>query len=262
MGKFIENTPYMVELSNFRSLVGLLITSILILGMGSGGYMLLEGFSFVDAFYMTLITVTTVGFGEVRALSPAGKVFTCFLIFFGIGYIAICAQALSAALVEKIMTQPTDLAQKRIDAIRDHYIICGFGRVGYSAAEHLTSQGAECVIVDRSPEGFEEDYPELNTKDTNIIFGDATDEDTLLKAGIARASGLMCVLPSDPDNLFIILTARDLNPNLHIVTRTTNKKNHERRLIKAGADEVISPYRIAGIEIASYLLRATTDLPN
>ena len=249
----------MLDFSQRRFVIIFLLVSIGGIAFGTIGYMLLESFTMFEGFYMTMITVTTVGFGEIRPLSPAGRGFTCILIVFGVSYIAVMAQAITITMIRSLMEPDHSVMNQKIDDLEGHYIICGFGRVGLSASEYLIKKGSPFVVIDRNADDLLEEFPEMKNINILILQGDATDEAVLKKAGIQKAKGLMCVLPSDPDNLFIILTARELNKDLHIVSRTSNKKNHEKRLLRAGADEVISPYRIAGIEIATCLLTATKD---
>lgn len=221
------------------------------LGVGTVGYSLIDGFSPIDAFYMTVITITTVGYGEIQQLSEAGRIFTIFLILFGVGSIAFAAGAFTELIIER-SANPNRWKkpmEKKISKLKGHTIICGHGRVGAAAAEHFKKNHAQFVVIENSPEGLKE----LQELGYHFIQGDGTREEVLLKAGIKRASSLIAVLNSDPDNLFAVLTARELNPVLRIIARTEHSTS-ESRMLRAGADSVISPFVAAGQRVAESLL--------
>lgn len=221
---------------------------------GTAGYMLIEGYPPLDAFYMAVITISTVGFGEINPLSDAGRIFTTFLILTGIATLGFAGHAVVESLLEKVWSGHSEIKKmkKKIDQLSSHYIICGFGRVGDVAALQLHKSGVDFLIVEFSPEQCQD------IKDHGWLFieGDATREQVLLDAGIKRASGLLALLDSDPKNLFIALTARELNPTLHIISRSEDKTT-ERKILRAGADSVISPHATAGKQIADDLMAAT-----
>ena len=240
-------------LPNTKIVVGFIITAAFLF-IGTAGYMLIEQFTLLDALYMTVITITTVGFGEINPLSPTGRIFTMFLIVFGFGSIGFLVAAFTEAIIEQASSPllKRKAMHKRIKQLRNHAIICGFGRVGIAAAEHFHKAGASFVILESDQEQIkflqEHQYPYLE--------GDATKEEFLLAAGIKQASSLMALLNADPENLFTVLTARELNPTLHIIARTETTSS-ESRMLRAGADSIISPYASAGRSVADKILKLT-----
>lgn len=236
---------------------GALVT-LIFMAVGTAGYALIENYTVLDALYMTVITITTVGFGEVQTLTEAGRIFTIFLILFGFGSIGFLAHAFTEAIIERAASKNLGkkTMQKRIKQLQNHVIICGFGRVGEAAAEYFASTGSEFIVIETSEEQLKliEDY--------NYIYmeGDATREDTLLAAGIKKAGALVALLDSDPENLFTVLTARELNPTLHIIARTEIATS-ESRMLRAGADSIISPYAYAGRKVAETILSTTEEAP-
>ncbi len=236
-----------------KILFGTLIT-LGFLAIGTVGYTLIEEFTLLDAFYMTVITISTVGFGEIHTLSESGRIFTIFLIIFGFGSIGFLAHAFTEAIVEQATS--TNLGIKtmknRIMQLDKHVIICGFGRVGEAAAEHFSAAGTDFVVI----ENDEEQLKFIKESDYHYLEGDATREDTLLAAGIKKASALLALLNSDPENLFAVLTARELNPTLQIIARA-ELATSESRMLRAGADSIISPYATAGRSVADKVLATT-----
>jgi voltage-gated potassium channel len=218
--------------------------------VGTLGYIGLENWSVVDALYMTVITLSTVGFGEVQPLSTAGKVFTTGLIVSGVAMVAYLAGAIGQHIVSGALTGTLrrKRMQRSVDALTNHYIICGFGRVGSEVARDLTLRGRPCVVVE-----MEANELARRSHDHLHIIGDAVEDDTLRQAGIARALGLVAATGDDATNLFITLSACTLNRNLVIVARA-NQPASETKLRQAGATHVISPYTISGQRIAAQLL--------
>jgi voltage-gated potassium channel Kch len=225
-----------------------------VLTAGTCGYMVLEGYSIFEGIYMTVITVTTVGFGELRPLSDPGRGFTTLLILIGFGALAFVGHSLAESLFVNISSGMSEIKKmkKRISQLKSHYIICGFGRVGASAVDHFIESKVPFVIIEANPKLIKE----IREEGYNVIEGDATHEDLLLEAGIKSASGVLALLDSDPDNLFIVLTGRELNPVLHIIARVDDTSS-EKKIIRAGADSVISPFTAAGNQIACNILTAT-----
>ncbi len=222
----------------------------LLLFTGTVGYHLIEQFSLLDALYQTVITVTTVGFGEVHPLSPPGRVFTLFLILFGLGIVTYgLSQVARWALELKLGELLGRRSIRAVKRLRGHYIICGHGRMGSAAAERLQMERVPFVVIDRDPGQTEV----LKEKKYSFVIGDATDEEILRAAGIQHAKGLAALLPSDADNLYLVMTARLLNPDLIIVARALTEEA-ERKLYRAGASEVIAPYRVSGYRIALHLV--------
>ena len=252
----IDLTPKISSLGPGRIIRGIIILTV-ILGVGTAGYMLIEGWSFLDSLYMTTITITTVGFGEVGSVSSAGRVFTIFIIFSGIGIIAYLLGIVAQAMVEfqlRSIIGRTKLEFK-IRSIKNHYIICGFGRIGKIIARELKANKTPMVVIDNAPETI----PLLESGDIPYIHADATGEDVLIEAGIENAKGLVSVVASDADNLFITMSARGLNPGLFILVRA-DEEHTEKKLMRAGADRVFMPYLIGGQKMAHTLIKpAVTD---
>ncbi len=224
---------------------------VVIASVGTLGYMGLEDWSILESLYMTVITLSTVGFAEVRPLSPAGKVFTAGLIVAGVGSITYLFAAIGQNVISGELTGSLRKArmQRRIDALAGHYIICGYGRVGQQVAVDLRTDGAQSVVVDEQEAAFDGLPAEVLS-----LTGDASDDEVLKMAGIERAAGLVATTRDDAVNLMISLTARTLNPDLTIVARA-NQPASEAKLLLAGATQVISPYTISGRRIARQLLR-------
>jgi voltage-gated potassium channel len=219
---------------------------------GVVGFILFEGWSFLDSVYMTVTTLTTVGFGEVRPLSSEGRIFTMSLIAIGFFGLVATVGALADALVDGELGEALKRRRIRrtVERLTDHYIICAFGRVGRSAAEELKEQGVPCVAIDT----LVELEPLMEEQGIPSIIGDPTDDDVLKQAGIERARGLVCAVDSDAVNVYITLTARALNPNLSIVARASNPESVD-KLYRAGADRVVSPYILSGKRMAFLALR-------
>lgn len=218
-----------------------------ILAIGTAGYMVLEDASALDAFYMTLITLTTVGFGEVIELDATGRLFTIGLISAGvIGFattIALLAQLVQEGALGERGKQRR--MQKKIDHLSDHYIVCGYGRVGRAVAHQLYAEGVEFVIIDKG----ERDSEDVRSEGFHYELGDATQESVLRAAGLERAHGLVCALPDDPDNVFIALAARSINPDITIVSRVSDP-GAAPRLVQAGVNRIVSPYETSGRHMA------------
>lgn len=230
---------------------------LVILATGTIGYSVIEKWGMLDSLYMTVITITTVGFREVRTVSETGRIFTIFIIFSGMGIIAyilgIVAQAMVDLQVRTIIGR-TKLGFK-IRSIKNHYIICGFGRIGKIIGRELKSKKIPMVLIDNNPDTKHI----LENGNIPYINDDATNEDVLLEAGIERAKGLISVVASDADNLFITMTARGLNPGLFILTRADEEQT-EKKLMRAGANKVAMPYLIGGQKMAHTIVKpAVTD---
>ena len=234
-----------------------LVILVVILFIGSVGYMLIEGWDFLDSLYMTVITITTVGFGEVREVTVLGRVFTIFIIFFGIGIIAYILGMVAQAMVElrvRSIIGRRKLGQK-MRSMKNHYIICGYGRIGKIITRELKANEIPMVVIDNDPE----EKQTLENEGTPYIIDDATSEEVLLEAGLERARGLVSVVASDADNLFITITARGLKPELFILARA-DEEHTEKKLLRAGANKVVMPYLIGGQKMAQTLIRpAVTD---
>jgi voltage-gated potassium channel len=219
--------------------------------------MLIEHWRFLDALYMTVITITTVGYREVIPVSEKGRIFTIFIIFSGMGIIAyilgIVAQAMIDFQVRSIIGRRR--LGRKIRSMKDHYIICGYGRIGKIIGRDLLASKIPMIVIDNEPEI----HSGLDEENIPFIHDDATSEDVLVEAGIQRAKGLVSVVGSDADNLFITMTARGLNPGLFILARA-EQEHSEKKLIRAGADRVVLPYLIGGQRMAQTLIKpAVTD---
>ncbi len=228
--------------------LGLLI--VVTLG-GTLGYMLIEGWSLLDAFYMTVISLTSVGFGEVHPLSHAGKLFTVLVILGGVAVVAVALSYGSRIVLEGQLERfmGRRKLEKEIARLRDHYVICGYGRMGRVITREFLKKPIPFIVVERDPEIF-------RTIDPGVlaICGNAEDDAVLQAAGIERARGLVSVVSSDADNVYITLTAAGLRPDLYIVARAGDE-NAERKLLRAGASKVVCPYVIGGAGIANAILR-------
>ena len=223
-----------------------------IMALGTIGYMLIEGWGFNDAAYMTAITLSTVGFGEVRELTPAGRWFTIVLILLGVGLIVYIFSSLAESLFAISMEQELRKRRSRnmVKKVKDHVIICGFGQVGRSAASALLGSGQRVLAIDTDP------VQVAAALDQGLLAlqGDATLDDTLLEAGLERASGLVVCSGDDATNLFIVLSARALNPEVSIISRANQVINQD-KLRRAGANRVVSPYEIGGRHMANIVIR-------
>jgi voltage-gated potassium channel len=216
--------------------------------IGTGGYMAIEGWQFTDALYMTVITLSTVGFSEVSPLSPEGRFFTTLLIVAGVAAVAYLFSAISHHVVSGELhgTMRRRQMQRKIDSFNNHFIICGFGQVGAQVVESLRQRGKECVVIETATEEYE-------SIDVPLIAGNAEDDDILKLAGIERAAGLVAATGDDASNLFITVSAHTLNKNLTIVARA-NYTSSEAKLRYGGATHVISPHMMGGKRIATQLL--------
>lgn len=229
-----------------------MVVLFLLMSLGTVGYMTIEGWRLVDALYMTVITLGTVGFEVVRPLSDAGKLFTITLIIVGVsvlGYIVgSLAQIMFEGQIQRIMGRKK--VEKMIEALAGHYIICGYGRIGSLICKEFNNNKLPFVIVEKDNETAEK----LDEEGYLHLRGDATMDETLLKAGIKRAKGLISVVTSDTENVYITLTARGLNPDLFILARS-GEEGSDIKLKRAGANKVVSPYIIGGSRMAQSILR-------
>jgi voltage-gated potassium channel len=228
---------------------------LIILIYGTSGYMLIEDSSLTDSLYMTVISITTVGFSEVIPLSPAGKYFTIFLIFGGVGFFLYIVSMITEAMVEGGLQ--TFLGrrhmEKRLAGLKDHYIVCGFGRIGKVISKILHENRRTFLIIENNPE----EIKAIEELGYLVLQGDSTSDDTLAKAHIDTAKALIAVTSSDADNVYVILSARVLNPNIYILARSSGKKGAESKLLRSGANKVFSPYEIGARRMAQSLVRPT-----
>jgi voltage-gated potassium channel len=237
-----------------RHLVFSILISILILAAGTVGYMAIEGWPFIDALYMTVITISTVGFKEVNQVGDEGRIFTIFLVFCGVGFTLYVAAAVVQFMVEgriRIIMGRRRL-NKKIDRLKNHYIVCGYGRIGRVLCRHLKKADIDVAVLEKSSERV----AAMDEDGILYIADDATDENNLLKAGIKRARGLVAVLATDTDNVFLVLTARQLAPELFIMARAS-QRNAVIKLRAAGANMVESPYVMGAMSMANRIIRPT-----
>lgn len=226
---------------------------LVLFAVGTGGYIYLEGWSWMDGFYMTFITLSTIGFQEVQTLSDTGRLFTLGLGITGIGLLTfVVARGAQLLLASERLRERRIM--KRIDQLSDHYVICGYGRVGQRLVEDLRQADRPFVVVDIA----DEEIRELRDEQHLHVQGDAEDEETLMKAGIDRARGLILALPKDSSNVFVALTARELNPGLFILARTVDHDNRS-KLLNAGVDKVIAPSEVGADRMAQVVLRPNVD---
>jgi len=222
---------------------------------GTVGYMYLEHWSLTESLYQIVITLSTVGFREVRTLSPAGRALTMVVIVFGIATAAYLVRRIVEFTVEGELVgeRRRRKMSKTLDRIKDHYIVCGFGQVGRWVVNEFQNEQAPFVVIDDDPRI----EPELVERGFLYVIGNASSDDVLLAAGIDRAAGLVAVTDTDAENVFVTISARALNPELRIVSRA-NDSDTEGKLVRAGAEGVLCPRRIAGSRIASMLLHPAT----
>ena len=234
----------------------IVILFIVVVLIGMFGYKIIEGWPFDEALYMTFITISTVGFQEVKPLGPAGRIFTIILILGGIAVIATGANFIFASIIEGTFGElfRRQGMGKKLSKITNHFIICGFGAVGEDIIQEFMRVDEPFVLIEKQ-KGVLEAFT-VECSDILYISGDATNDEVLKSAGIERAKGIIAALGNDADNLYICLTARSLNPKLRIISRVVEAASID-KLKKAGADYVFSPERIGGIYLASAALRPT-----
>ncbi len=233
---------------NFKTVIYGVGALFFIILAGGVGFAIIEGYSFVDALYMTTITVSTVGFREVYPLSDGGKIFTVLLIIFSFGIFGYVITSITRLVVEGALQQSYKLYQvkKKIVKLEDHIIVCGYGRNGYQACVELKEHGEKFVILEKR-----DNVVSRILEDPNLLYvqGDASSEEVLDVAQIRKAKALITALPNDADNMFVVLTAREMNPKLKIISRASDFRS-DVKLRHAGATNVIMPDRIGGQRMA------------
>ena len=235
-----------------RRLVGIVCLILFPLLVGTLGYIYIEHYPPLDAFYMAVITVTTVGYGEVRPLTQAGRIFNIGVILTGVTALLLAVGGMTQTIIELELTQffPKRRNKRMIDSLEKHFIICGYGRVGRNAADELTRAGEPFIILDRN----EAKVDRAMRAGRLAALGDATFDSNLREVGIDRAAGLIASLGSDADNLFLVLSAKTLNTNLKISARV-NEEESENKMRRAGADAVLAPYTITGTRLAQAIVQ-------
>jgi voltage-gated potassium channel len=237
-----------------RNIIFATVMLALVVGLGTVGYMTLEHWSFLDSLYMTVITISTVGFSEVNPVSTPGRILTMTVLISGLGVLAYVVGTLTRTLVEGQLLEVMGRKklERQIKKLKNHYIICGYGRVGQIICDQMKKfKPTPLVVIDI------ESSTTTRVEEHGYhyyILGDATEEECLLKAGILNAKGLATALDSEADNVYITLTAKGLNPNLFVLARA-GKMGSEKKLLRAGADRVVSPHQIGGFRMAQALLR-------
>jgi voltage-gated potassium channel len=230
--------------------LGLLLV---LLGIGTVGYRLIEGWTWLDGFYMTFITFTTIGFAEVRHLSTAGRFFTIAISVFGIGLVAFIA-ARAAQLIITGLPLRERHNRKHIARMTDHYILCGYGRLGQRLADDLAQAGRAFVVIDRDASAIE---PLMQAGLPHVV-GEAEEEHVLRQAGLERARGVILALPEDALNVFVTLVVREMRPNAFVLARVNQSKNR-RKLAHAGADQIIAPDEVGAERMVRAILRPNVD---
>lgn len=228
-----------------------IIALIFVVSFGTLGYTLIEKWSLFDSLYMTIITLTTVGFEEIHALTKEGRIFTTVLILSGVGAmlyaLSVGAKVIFEGEIRDIFGRKK--LSKKIENMANHYIICGYGRMGKIVQKEMQQKRANYLVIEKSSEEIS-----MMDRDVPVVHGDSTNDSVLKESGVERAKGVVTVLSSDADNLYVVLSARGLNPKLKIVARAS-EEGAEQKLIRAGADRVISPYQIGGLRIAQTILK-------
>ncbi|MBI5568909.1 MAG: NAD-binding protein [Desulfomonile tiedjei] len=235
-----------------QTVIRALMAVVFVLVIGTAGYVFIEGWSVLDSFFMTVITITTIGFEVLHPLSRNGVLFTLFIVFAGIGIVGYSALAVARMLVEgdveRIITRRRTM--KEIQKLRNHFVVCGFGRMGSFICQELRERSLPFVVIEHEPERQDKALQ----AGFNLSPGDATEEDVMLQAGIKHARALVAVLDSDAANVYTVLTARELNPQLEIIARA-GEESAQKKLLRAGANRVISPYKIGGIRLVMGILK-------
>ncbi len=224
------------------------------MAFGTCGYYFIEGMSIFDAFYMTIITISTVGFAELKPLTPAGRIITIIIIISGITNGAYTIGSIVRMLIEGEIQKVFGRRklEKQITDLSDHYIVCGYGRIGSLICKELQYHRIPFVVLDNDPANIEK----LESDKVLYLTMDATTEEALMKAGIMKAKGIVTAVRSDADNIFITLTAKGLRPDVFVLARSSHEKN-ELKLKRAGANRVVSPYLIGGKRMAQIIIRPT-----
>ncbi len=240
-------------MERFRKRLILILSALLVtVAFGTLGFIIIDHYPPFDAFYMTLITISTVGYTEIHPLSHAGRIFNSFLIFFGVTIMLLAVGGMTQAIIELELNQyfGKRRIKKMIDHLHDHYIVCGFGRVGRGAAMELQRASVPFLVVDRDDERVEW----AMKLGMLAVLADATDDATLRDAGVTNAKGLIATLQSDADNLFVILSAKALKSSLLVSARVASEQS-EKKMRLAGADYVFAPYDMTGNRMAQVMLK-------
>lgn len=249
------NTPFSELDQTVRRAIQLSALLIFILCAGVLGYHYIEGWPLFDALYMTVITLATVGYGETHPLTLGGRAFTIFLILGGMSIIFYALTEITTFVVEGEMTGILRRRRmnRHITKLKNHYILCGAGKSGSHVLNELRKTGRNCVVIEKDPEKVKH----LLSEHVPVVEGEATEDLILQSAGIERAAGLVTALPTDKDNLFVVITARGLNPKIRIVSKVDEIAARE-KFLRSGADTAVSATFIGGMRMASELIRPAT----
>lgn len=236
---------------NWSKILALVGSLAALLAVGTTGFVLIEHMPPLDALFLTVITLSTVGYGTLKPLSEAGKLFTIAFIVVGVATFSYHVTQIIRVILEQGFIEAIGgrKMERKIAQLEDHYIVCGHGRIGSTVTNELRRKGTPLVVVETDPKAV----ADLEAEDVPAILGDAREEAVLKHAGVERAKGLVALLPADADNLYLILAARDINPSLTIIARA-NEPTADKRLQKAGASHVISPHREGAKRIARMIL--------
>lgn len=244
----LKNLP--AVMMNLRTALWLLLLDMM---LGMTFYIFVEGYSLSEAFFMVVITLSTVGYGEIQPLSLTGRIFTSGYIILNIGLFAYFLAVFSFNVLQGELFKRLymDLMQTSIENLNNHVIICGYGKYGKEVARHFIKQRIDFVVIDQDPVKIEL-LEKGEERRTFHILDDATHDEVLIQAGVRRARGLIAALPDDSDNLFIVLTARQLNPTIQLVSRAKDPRS-EKKLLLAGANQVVMPEQIGGFYMATLI---------
>jgi voltage-gated potassium channel len=240
---FLDRTPHLI--------IVVLLAAFLV-ALGTAGYVAIEDWSVLDSLYMTVITLSTIGYGEVNPVSQPGRIFTLILIVMGVGFFLYVIGNVVQFLVEgriRLILGRHKL-DKQIGQLNNHYIVCGYGRMGRAFCRYLTQKHLKFVVIEKNTDRI----PVMNTDQVLYVVGEATLEDNLIAAGVTRASNLIAALGTDADNVFLVLLAKGLNPELYVVARASQNAS-KKPLDTAGADVVVSPFDIGARRMAHAILR-------
>jgi voltage-gated potassium channel len=229
-----------------------LISILILIVIGTAGFYFIEGWNVLESFYTTVMTLTTIGYGDFAPKTRGGMLFTVMLVIFGVGTMLYTVGLVAQTMVEGRLTLLLGRGkmEKTIDKMKNHYIVCGCGRIGYLICRELAAEKVDFVVVDNNPEVIQK----IGEEGFVYFRGDAIHDKCLIGAGVKRARGIVCVLPTDAQNLYVILTAKELNPDIWILSRSEEEES-EHRLLRAGANRVMSPYTLGGTRMAMAILR-------
>jgi len=239
-------------MKNIKKIIAIVIIFVVLIVVGTSGYMKILDVSFIDALYMTVITISTVGYGEVAEMNSAAKIFSMVIIVSGLSVVGYGVTSIVAFFFEGDLQKAwrKRRMEGKISDLKDHYIICGAGELGQIIIKSFTESKVDFVVIEMSEKTAEE----LLLENIMTVQGDATTETALIKAGIENAKGLVCVLSNDADNVFTVLTARQMNQDIYIVSESIDKNAHK-KLLKAGANKTLSPSEIGGKRMAALMTR-------